>query len=212
MQAEKDSFRILKGQPKIYVKTADSGNKRQQAFCGNCGTPIYATSAGDGPKSYGIRVGSIRQRDRLVPDLAILDPLGATLGREHRHAAEGGERIRSAQTRGAFVANTHSNAGANAKRCRVAILGGSGLNVNFTHARKERRMPSGSANSARMFRQKLIAKPIASSHNSPDSLPPVKKLSRDPTGREQRTPKCPECFFHSSDCCLPLWRPASIYL
>ena len=67
VQAEKDSFRILKGQPKIYVKTADSGNKREQAFCGNCGTPIYATSAGDGPKSYGIRVGSIRQRGQLVP-------------------------------------------------------------------------------------------------------------------------------------------------
>jgi len=67
VQAEKDSFRILKGQPKIYVKTADSGNKREQAFCGNCGTPIYATSAGDGPKSYGIRVGSIRQRGELVP-------------------------------------------------------------------------------------------------------------------------------------------------
>jgi hypothetical protein len=69
VQAEKDSFRILKGQPKIYVKTAESGNKREQAFCGNCGTPIYATSAGDGPKSYGIRVGSIRQRDVLVPTL-----------------------------------------------------------------------------------------------------------------------------------------------
>ena len=69
VQAANDSFRILKGQPKIYVKTADSGNKRQQAFCGNCGTPIYATSAGDGPKSYGIRVGSIRQRDQLVPTL-----------------------------------------------------------------------------------------------------------------------------------------------
>ena len=67
--AEPGSFSILKGQPKIYVKTADSGNKRQQAFCGNCGTPIYATSAGDGPKSYGIRVGSIRQRDQLVPKL-----------------------------------------------------------------------------------------------------------------------------------------------
>jgi len=65
--AENGSFRILEGTPKTYVKTAESGNRREQGFCGDCGTPIYATSAGDGPKTYGLRVGSFRQRDRLVP-------------------------------------------------------------------------------------------------------------------------------------------------
>jgi hypothetical protein len=33
---------VLRGTPKSYVKTAGSGNKRCHAFCGNCGTPIYA--------------------------------------------------------------------------------------------------------------------------------------------------------------------------
>ncbi|TKB88229.1 MAG: GFA family protein, partial [Mesorhizobium sp.] len=28
---------------------------------------LYATSAGEGPKVYGIRVGTARQRDQLVP-------------------------------------------------------------------------------------------------------------------------------------------------
>ena len=65
--SEKDSFRILSGRPKIYVKTAEAGHRREQAFCGNCGTPIYSTAAGDGPKIYGLRVGSIRQRSRLAP-------------------------------------------------------------------------------------------------------------------------------------------------
>ena len=64
--AQKD-FWLLSGEPKIYVKTADSGRKRLQAFCGECGSPIYATSSGEGPKTYGIRVGTIRQRQFLAP-------------------------------------------------------------------------------------------------------------------------------------------------
>jgi hypothetical protein len=61
------SFQLLSGQPKLYVKTAESGTKRAQAFCPDCGTQIYATSADDGPKSYGLRVGTIRQRAQLRP-------------------------------------------------------------------------------------------------------------------------------------------------
>jgi hypothetical protein len=63
-----DDFRIVSGTPKVYVKTAESGNKRAQAFCDQCGTHIYATSAGDeGPKSYGIRLGTARQFRELAP-------------------------------------------------------------------------------------------------------------------------------------------------
>ena len=61
------SFRILSGEPAIYVKTGESGAKRPQGFCPRCGSPIYSTAVGDGPKSYFIRVGTIRQRDQLVP-------------------------------------------------------------------------------------------------------------------------------------------------
>ncbi len=45
----------------------DGGAKRPQGFCSECGTPIYATSDGGEPKVYGIRAGTIRQRDQLVP-------------------------------------------------------------------------------------------------------------------------------------------------
>ena len=62
-----DSFRLLQGTPKIYIKTAESGRKRQQAFCSECGSPIYATSVGDGPRTYGIRAGTIQQRNELTP-------------------------------------------------------------------------------------------------------------------------------------------------
>ena len=61
------AFRLLSGELKIYVKTAESGNKRPQSFCPECGTPIYATAAEAGPKVYAIRLGAIRQRDQIVP-------------------------------------------------------------------------------------------------------------------------------------------------
>ena len=63
------SFKMLSGEPTIYVKTtAESGNPRAQAFCPKCGTPIYSTTPGEGPKpSYMVRVGTLRQRDQLTP-------------------------------------------------------------------------------------------------------------------------------------------------
>jgi hypothetical protein len=61
------NFRMTGGEPTIYVKTGESGNKRQQAFCPRCGSPIFATAPGDGPKVYNIRVGTIHQRDQFGP-------------------------------------------------------------------------------------------------------------------------------------------------
>lgn len=61
------SLRFVTGTPKTYVKTAESGNRRAQAFCGRCGTPIYSAAADTNPTSYGIRVGTLKQRDALVP-------------------------------------------------------------------------------------------------------------------------------------------------
>ena len=63
--ANKSDFKLF-GAPKIYVKTAESGNPRAQAFCPECGTQIYATSATD-PQVFGIRVGTARQRAELRP-------------------------------------------------------------------------------------------------------------------------------------------------
>lgn len=63
-----EKFRLTRGAPKIYVKTAESGNRRAMAFCAECGSPIYAASADESPpKAYGIRVGTARQRDQLPP-------------------------------------------------------------------------------------------------------------------------------------------------
>jgi hypothetical protein len=66
-QTEPGTFQLISGTPKVYVKTAESGNRREQTFCPNCGTPIYSAPAGGGIKAVGLRVGTIRQRDELIP-------------------------------------------------------------------------------------------------------------------------------------------------
>ena len=55
----------IKGEAKEYVKVADSGNKRIQAFCGDCGTQLYAT---DLEKTmFNIRAGFLEQHHQIVP-------------------------------------------------------------------------------------------------------------------------------------------------
>ena len=61
------TFRLLSGKPRSYVKTAESGSRRAQVFCPHCGTPIYSAAADGGPSFLGIRVGTLHQRDLLVP-------------------------------------------------------------------------------------------------------------------------------------------------
>ncbi len=66
-----DTFKITAGEPTIYVKTAESGARRVQGFCPRCGTPIYSTAEGDEPKFFSVRVGTVRQRAALVPQVQI---------------------------------------------------------------------------------------------------------------------------------------------
>ncbi|OWU84123.1 hypothetical protein ATO6_13740 [Oceanicola sp. 22II-s10i] len=88
--ADDDRFRLLGGSPKSYVKIADSGNRRLHAFCADCGTPVYATSEGPGPKRFGLRVGTLDNAADLIPSLQIwtrsalpwLGDIGALPGHE----------------------------------------------------------------------------------------------------------------------------------
>ena len=59
-------FHLTKGQPKIYIKTPDSGVKRVQAFCGDCATPLYAEPV-ENPKSKSLRIGCLAERAFLPP-------------------------------------------------------------------------------------------------------------------------------------------------
>lgn len=66
VRTPRESFKLLSGEPKGYVKTADSGAKRLHTFCGNCGAPVYACAVTD-PTFYSLRVGCLRQRADLPP-------------------------------------------------------------------------------------------------------------------------------------------------
>ena len=65
------TFRLLSGQPKVYLKTAASGAKRRNSFCPACGSPISASADTDAPTSYSLRVGCIDQRAELAPQKRI---------------------------------------------------------------------------------------------------------------------------------------------
>jgi hypothetical protein len=61
ISAPADTFHLLKGTPKKYLKISDRGNKRIHAFCETCGGPVYS-SAAENVQSYSLRVGSLDQR------------------------------------------------------------------------------------------------------------------------------------------------------
>ena len=62
-----EALKFTKGQPKIYIKTAESGNQRAHGFCPDCGTPLYSTAVVANPPTYGLRVGTLDRRAELRP-------------------------------------------------------------------------------------------------------------------------------------------------
>ena len=66
----KEAFRLRRGRPRIYIKTAESGTRRAQAFCPECGTRIYGADETD-PQLFNLRIGTVRQRAQLPPRVQI---------------------------------------------------------------------------------------------------------------------------------------------
>ena len=64
-------FELIQGEPKIYEKTGDSGNRRALAFCEVCSTQLYAANAEPPQDVLGIRVGTLEEREQLVPKLEV---------------------------------------------------------------------------------------------------------------------------------------------
>lgn len=69
--AEPNSVVFTQGEPKEFVKTAQSGNKRAQGFCGTCGTTLYATNEAKEDRVYGLRIGAVDQREAFKPSAQI---------------------------------------------------------------------------------------------------------------------------------------------
>ena len=68
--ARVEDLKIVRGAPKVYVKTAESGNRRAQGFCGDCGSSIYSADA-EGAKVYMLRLGIVAERAQLPPQRQI---------------------------------------------------------------------------------------------------------------------------------------------
>lgn len=61
----------VSGTAKHYVKVAESGNRRIQAFCGECGSHLWATEGDGEPQIMNLRLGCIEECDQLVPTVQI---------------------------------------------------------------------------------------------------------------------------------------------
>ena len=62
-----EEFILEDGKLTYFEKIADSGARRSLAFCSTCGTRIYAKPADGKPGRFGIRVGTVDQRESLIP-------------------------------------------------------------------------------------------------------------------------------------------------
>ena len=60
-------FALLSGTTRIYEKTGASGRPNHQHYCADCAAPIFSVTPGAGPAVYRLRLGTARQRERLVP-------------------------------------------------------------------------------------------------------------------------------------------------
>ena len=62
--ASANTVKIM-GVPKEYIKIGDSGNKRIQAFCPDCGTQLFAADMEK--RLYNLRTGFLEQKNLLEP-------------------------------------------------------------------------------------------------------------------------------------------------
>ena len=84
------TFVLKSGTPKIYIKTAESGNNRAHAFCPECGTPIYAAA----PEPNPLWIAGRRDRparSTRTAGASDLVPLGSAL-------VDGSDRHRAHRT------------------------------------------------------------------------------------------------------------------
>jgi hypothetical protein len=65
------NFCLIKGQLSFFQKIADSGARRDLAFCSACGTRIFS-KPGDGSEGlFALRLGTVAQRENFTPKRQI---------------------------------------------------------------------------------------------------------------------------------------------
>ena len=64
------AFRLLGAEPKRHSIRAESGNTAQRAFCGECGSPLFASSSARS-EFVGIRAGSLDDPSWFEPQAEV---------------------------------------------------------------------------------------------------------------------------------------------
>lgn len=59
-------FKVTKGSPHEFTKTADSGNLLTRHFCGNCGSPLYTSSPSNADMVY-VKAGAFDDPGFIKP-------------------------------------------------------------------------------------------------------------------------------------------------
>ena len=60
-------FELITGRLKVFETIADSGRRRCLSFCVDCGTRIHAHTPDEPDAFFGLRVGTVDQRELLPP-------------------------------------------------------------------------------------------------------------------------------------------------
>jgi hypothetical protein len=64
-------FRVTQGEPKLYVRAADSGNEITRAFCPDCGTMLFLRVSAR-PDLVAIRVGTLDDPSAPKPPFMVV--------------------------------------------------------------------------------------------------------------------------------------------
>ena len=65
-----DSLTLLKGTPKYYRVTAESGNTAHRGFCSECGSPLFAGNSHN-PHVVALKIGSLDDPSWFQPQMDI---------------------------------------------------------------------------------------------------------------------------------------------
>ena len=66
MRVPAAGFRVIKGEPKLYVSASDAGNRVTRAFCPECGSSLFIRVSAR-TDIVGLRVGSLDDPAGFVP-------------------------------------------------------------------------------------------------------------------------------------------------
>jgi hypothetical protein len=70
MAVKREAFEVVRGSPRHFVLTADSGHTTTRAFCGDCGSPLFGLP-GAAPELVMIRAGSLDEPGSFAPSQDI---------------------------------------------------------------------------------------------------------------------------------------------